>query len=56
MYRSIFLVVCCHTNTFTILHDQVKGKVFNEVVSVMSERLQWSAGVVGSLMIDHTWP
>ena len=36
---SIFHVECHYTNTLSILHDQVKGKVFNEEVGVVPERL-----------------
>jgi hypothetical protein len=39
MERTIFHVERNDTNTLAILHDQVQGKVFNEEVCVVSERL-----------------
>ena len=36
---AIFLVVCYDSFTFTVFHDQVESKVFNEVVGVVPERL-----------------
>jgi hypothetical protein len=36
---TIFHVEGNHTNTLTILHDQVKCEIFNEKVGVVSQRL-----------------
>lgn len=36
---TVFHVECNDTDTFAVLHDQVEGKVFDEEVGVMSERL-----------------
>jgi hypothetical protein len=36
---TVFHVECDDTDTLAVLHDQVEGKVFDEEVGVMSERL-----------------
>lgn len=36
---TVFHVECNDTNTLAVLHNQVKGKVFDEEVGVMAERL-----------------
>lgn len=37
--RTVFHVERNDTNTLAILHDQVQGKVFNEEIRVVSQRL-----------------
>ena len=36
---TIFHIECNDTDTLAVLHDQVEGKVFDEEVGVMAERL-----------------
>jgi len=36
---AVLLVVGEDTSALTVLHDQVQGKVFDEVIGVVSERL-----------------
>ena len=39
MEGAVFHVECNDTNTLAVLHDQVEGKIFDEEVGVVAERL-----------------